>query len=379
MNTSVYATRNEKRSILLPKCDTAYIIGIDLGYSSAKVITETAAYCFTNAFKKLFGNIVGEMNDMDMIYTSSEGDRYFAGRMALNALKEDDVISDEQLYGRNHYMSPEFLIQLRTALALALWDKKTDDPRPIFIQTGLPPAYLHVDEKKLRAVIEGTHEFSLTYGKETRFFKFHITRDMVDVMMQPMGTYYSISIDNAGKPINLKKYLSSNTLIVDGGFKTFDIYGVAAREVVAKSTGDKLGMYHVLLETKRLIQEDYPETDFTVPMLQRALTTGVLPYIDLLTMTSENIPIDSYFDRANHRIAEEAFKLITPLIAGMNNLVMTGGTGAAWMYIFEQKLKNLSSLTLIPGNDLSGLAYIYANARGYYLARYVSLKYGIAV
>ena len=61
-------------------------------------------------------------------------------------------------------------------------------------------------------------------------------------------------------------------------------------------------------------------------------------------------------------------------LGSIDNLVMTGGTGAAWFPIFEEKLQGLISadaLTLIPGNIMNlSLPYYLSNVRGYRLRRY---------
>lgn len=55
-------------------------------------------------------------------------------------------------------------------------------------------------------------------------------------------------------------------------------------------------------------------------------------------------------------------------------LVVTGGTGAAWIQYFRETLSGLEDLKIIPGNDGNELPIYYANARGYYMSAYRRLR-----
>ena len=55
-------------------------------------------------------------------------------------------------------------------------------------------------------------------------------------------------------------------------------------------------------------------------------------------------------------------------------LIITGGTGAAWLDQIRDKFKTMNTLTIINGNQNDNLPFIYNNVRGYYLYRYMKLK-----
>ena len=61
-------------------------------------------------------------------------------------------------------------------------------------------------------------------------------------------------------------------------------------------------------------------------------------------------------------------------------MILTGGTGEAWYPYFKDRLKGMTNLTIVPGNQhtmgiLKGkngeplpLPFIFGNVRGYYMA-----------
>ena len=50
-------------------------------------------------------------------------------------------------------------------------------------------------------------------------------------------------------------------------------------------------------------------------------------------------------------------------------LLVTGGTGAAWFDMLQERYKGMSTLHIISGNQNEKMAPIYNNVRGYYIYR----------
>lgn len=163
MNTKSFSTRSENRIKNNVKSSNMHIIGLDMGYSAPKCVHENGNFVFPNYCKKISGEIFGELNKADLIYTDENGEKYCVGDMAIASLTEDSVVAEDAMFGRNHYLHPNFKITFQTALGLALWDITTDGS-DVFIQTGLPPAYIVKDEPYLRSVIEGHHVFDISQG-----------------------------------------------------------------------------------------------------------------------------------------------------------------------------------------------------------------------
>ena len=55
-------------------------------------------------------------------------------------------------------------------------------------------------------------------------------------------------------------------------------------------------------------------------------------------------------------------------------LIVTGGTGEAWYDQIRTRLKDLPTLSIVPGNQNDSMPFIYANVRGYYYYRYYELQ-----
>ena len=374
MDTKVFATRAEKRCKDNPHIAGVHILGLDMGYSSPKCVYEGGNFMFPNFCQKITGELFGKLSKSDLIYEDIEtGEKYCVGDMATKSISEDTLVAEDSLYGRNHYLHPNFIINLRTALGLALWNVETDG-HDVFIQTGLPPAYMLQDEVYLRNAIERTHQFRLTSGDETKTFNLTFTKENVDVMYQPMGTFYSTVFDNNGNPTPaMAEYMNSNIMVFDGGFGTLDKFVVYEKELKNKSSDENLGMKRVLEEARELIRKDFG-TDISIPAMQTCLKTGKIQVNDMVNLTTKTYAIDTYIEKANEIVREEAFESIKNYVFKIKYLIMSGGTGAAWYNYFKERLKNVESLQVIQGNTNSSLPMVYSNARGYYMYRLMQFK-----
>lgn len=370
MDVSVFATRTDFRSLSLAKSNNEYIIGLDLGYSSTKCITENMAFCIPNFAREVKGELLGDLGSNEIIYTNEYGKSYSVGERALKSLKQGENVRETDLYGRNHYMAPEYLIQFRVGLGIALWNRNSNDQRPIFIETGLPPAYLAEDTSYMRRVIEGRHSFTLRKGNIAKNFDIIIDSKQIDIISQPMGTVASIGTDETGKnQSKVGHYLKSRLLVLDGGFGTLDTFYISNREVEAKNTDDTLGMRRILDEARQaIIKEHNIKATISIPEMLECLHTGKYVYTDRISFKTISVDIGPYIKAANAKVREEALESCRDMIPNIDYLVITGGTGAAWYNYFTDKLKFVTSLKVIPGNAQSGLPFIYANARGYYMA-----------
>lgn len=373
MDTKTFSTKTERRIKDNPHISGTHIIGLDMGYSGPKCFHEKGNFVFPNYCQKLTGELFGELNKADIIYEDLEThEKYCVGEMATKSLSEDAVVAEDSLFGRNHYLHPNFLIVFRTAIGVALWDIQTDGS-DVFLQTGLPPAYITKDEPYLRSVIEKQHRFNITMGKETKSFDITLRPENIDVMYQPMGTFYSVVIDQNGNLTpNIGNYMNSNLMVFDGGFGTLDKFFVKGKQLESKDTNPNLGMKRVLEETRKLIHQDL-NTSISIPAMQTCLKTGKLRVNDMVNLTVKEYPIEKYLQEANELVREEAFESIKDYVFDIKYLIMTGGTGAAWYDYFKNRLKGIP-LEVIPGNNGSNLPTVYANARGYYMYRLNQFK-----
>lgn len=378
MDTRTFSTKTERRLKENPHINGTHIIGLDMGYSGPKCFHENGNFVFPNYCQKLTGEIFGELNKSDIIYEDLEThEKYCVGEMATKALSEDSIVAEDAMFGRNHYLHPHFLVIFRAALGIAVWDIKTDGS-DVFLQTGLPPLYIATDEKYLRSVIQKQHKFKLTMGAVTKEFDITLSKENIDVMYQPMGTFYSVVIDQNGNiSPNINSYMNSNLMVLDGGFGTLDQFFIKNKQLQSKDTNSNLGMKRVLEETRDLIQKDLAaqglDISISIPAMQICLRTGKVKVNDMINLTVKEFPIEGYLEQANKMVREEAFESIKDYIFDMKYLIMTGGTGAAWYDYFKTRLQNIQ-LEVLAGNNGSNLPIVYANARGYYMYRLNQLK-----
>ena len=137
INTQIFSTRSEYRNNKTnPKAGDISVIGIDMGYSAPKCVFEHGNFVFPNYVKRLDGELFGELPKDMLIYTNEKGESYIVGDLAIRSLDEDSVVAEDSLYGRNHYLHPEFKIVFETALGLACWLDENNDGSNLFIQTA---------------------------------------------------------------------------------------------------------------------------------------------------------------------------------------------------------------------------------------------------
>jgi plasmid segregation protein ParM len=378
METSIFATKSEIREHKNPSFGNVHIIGLDMGYSGVKCFHENGNFVFPNYCQKIEGEIFGDLSRNDLIYEDlKSGDRYYVGALAIKSLSEDSTVAEDKILGRNHYGHMDFLIKFRTALGLARWDILEDEP--LFIQTGLPPAYIKTDEMLLRNAIQQSHDFALISCGKRKEFHIDITAEDVDVMYQPMGTFYSVTTDQFGNLTNdLKTFRNSDLLVFDGGFKTLDKFVIQNKKLEEKDTDENLGMKRILEETRNSMQEDLKRKGYSVsvslPAMQQCLKNGVVRINDRINFTVKEFPIEEYLKKANDLVCKEAFDSIKDYVFNIKYLIMTGGTGSAWYGYFKDKLKRIPTLKVISGDYNSNLPAFYANARGYYMYRLTQFK-----
>ena len=377
MDTKTFRTRTDFRSIDYPSTGGKLVIGLDAGYSSVKSVYRKGVCCFPSYVNKLTSKLITSLDDNEIVYTDLvTGDRYCVGDFATASLQRGQYVTEKTLYEREHYMTPEYLAQFRCGMAFGLWDEPDYKKDGVFVQAGLPPAYINDDTPLLKHVAIGTHAFSVEKGKQKKEFEITLTEDDFDVMIQPMGTLFSIGTDDSGKLTpELNKYFSSKVLIFDGGFGTLDLFEISNKQNKSVDTNDQLGMRRVLDETRKLIKADPAAgMDISIPEMQTVLENGYVIKKDPINRKTTKIDISEYLKQANQKVCDEAFDSISSYIFEADYLIMSGGTGAAWHHSFKEKLKDIETIQVLPGNLMTNLPYLYANARGYFMYRTRMIK-----
>lgn len=361
------------------------VVAIDCGYSAVKGVTANIAFQFPSYAKKVAGELEAVVNGDNFNYqlrNNKTGEYWLVGNLAEDMQNTLDIegTTDSSVYSRYRYNSPMYNALMSVGIGLALLNK--DDTKAeteeIYLQCGLPATYKDRDTNALIDAIAIDYDFSLKVGANPwATFKFTIPKDHAFVMEQPQGTLCSIGYGmdkDLGKDI-----LHSNSLILDIGFGTEDIFSIRSGFKNSHSTEVDTAMKSVFDEVVNQLKKEYP-IEIKTFEIQKYLKLGKIPYFDCLTNTYECIPeevLANAIEKANRTLCD---KSINRLISENNHLIdykyliVTGGTGESRFEQIKEKLSGLTSLTVLAGNHGDpSLPFTFSNVLGYYTFRYMKL------
>lgn len=364
--TNIYNRKNEFIS-------DAWGIALDIGYSAVKGFSPNKVFCFPAYAKKVStAPSLGNANETDIIYTDNKtGDIWMVGEAGQKLM--DSKANQSILYGRNRYFAPLFRVISAVGLGIGLAGNEYGnyEGKRLVVQTGLPPAYIKSDTELLKEALAGEYDFTLKVGNnKPLIFKFILRKEDIFVMPQPMGTLFSIATAANGSQImEAKKYFNSNLLIFDPGFGTLDIFNIRNRYIESYETYDDLGMKEVFERTVEKIYKKY-QTEVSVSSLQNYLNTGEITVFDREKRKTETKSFANILQEENRAVCSEALKRIDTLYDNLveyKYLVVTGGTGVAWLPFIKEYYGEMSTLNIISGNQNDTLSSVFANVRGYYM------------
>lgn len=377
MKTKDFRTKTEIIPRKNKKKDGAWVIGLDIGYSSVKTFSPNIVASFPAYARRVDDDFkfIGENPESSIIYKDLKtGDMWLVGEIAQNTMITGDTSDSENtLYGRDHYSSLMFDVIAKVGLGLGMLNNEfgsvNDDE--IIVQTGLPEKYLD-DADEITEVLAGDYNFSLKIANNDEIkFSFTLPKENIFVMSQPKGTLLSACVNKDGQfRSDAETYLKSSVLVFDPGFGTLDLFAIVAGTVGKGETFADLGMKRVLQDTCRMIKSSYGVT-VSVPEMQKYLENGYVKYFNKKTFESKEKPFGALLEEANKKVCEEAISRMMQSfnLMDFSYLIMTGGTGAAWLDIIRDKFKKLDTLQIINGNQNDNLPFIYNNVRGYYFYR----------
>lgn len=359
-----------------PSKEKTWIVGLDIGYSAVKGISPNHLFSFPSYARQIPENRerMKAYDDMDIRYRDKTG-TWSVGSLAYEEVVCSEVVgTEEELYGRNRYYSPMFIVLARTGIALGLTSNKFGSPngKKLALQTGLPPKYRIADTPLLKEVLAGHHSFDIRIGNgKWQHFDFKLEEEDIYVMPQPLGSLVSASIDKEGRQIpDAIKYFSSNVVIFDPGFGTMDDYTVKQGNVVGNGeTFANLGMHEVFERTCKDIQNSYG-VSLQVPELINKLNTGTVYVTDRKKMKRVEKDFKEFLGHNSRQVCEEAIeqmKVIHDYFSDINYIITTGGTYDAWKEDFDPKFSEMEGLHIIPGNSNDeSITNVFSNVRGYY-------------
>lgn len=388
VHTSDFRTRSVISDMQNVGVPGAWPIAIDVGYSSVKGFAPNKIFAFPSYAKNLGKNPVfyGEMEPDEILYRDdATGEVWRVGKSAQQMISERDTgDSQAELYGRDRYFSQMFKVLMDAGLALGLLPNGAGVYRgePVYIQTGLPPAYLDEDRELLTDTIAGRHAFSIKTAATKHYIKmdFSIERQNIAVMSQPNGTLMSVAMDDNARTIpEAKKYFQSNIIIFDAGFGTLDLFDIKNRSIDTTETFSEFGMREVLARCGRKIK-DKMNVVIRPSAMQKFLDEGVVMIRKRSRegVSSAKEPFGALLEEASKEVCADAIEKVTNVYSGLfdyDYLILTGGTSAAWEEQIRDYYGDMDHLLVITGNvNCPGLDLIFSNVRGYYMYLINSLR-----
>lgn len=357
---------------------TTKVIALDIGYSGVKCFTDKLHACFPSLARKVDAdNFIGDSNPDDILYRDEHGTWVVGARALRDISLQDTNDSERTLYTRHRYDSEMFKVLYRVGVGLCLMGEKeflNGGGRPIFLQTGLPPAYMKSDRKDLVDALSGIQLFSIKYGNKIwREICFELTPDCIGVLPQPMGSLFSVSLNDQCKPIpEAKDYLKSGILGLDPGFGTVDTFVIRGGAVQSYDSFDDLGMKMVYKRLSDCILSTYG-IHIPIHAIQKVLIDGCVPVLNKKAMKIENKPIADMLEQCNKAVCDaaiEKIKVMYNYLLEFKYLLVAGGTGEAWTDYFIERFSEIQTLKIIFGNQANpALPQIFSNVRGYYFRR----------
>ena len=357
-----------------------WTLALDIGYSGVKGMSPNSTYCFPAFAREQEKGIIGTPSETDIIYKDENGKQWLVGSLAQSLLRDNDTTdSHTTLYERNRYFSEMFLVLARVGMALGLRGNiygKSKDPKDIFFQTGLPPAYLEADSPLLIDALEGHHSFSVKFGQdEWERHSILISRNRIHILEQPMGAVFSASKRDDGTTVSGpsgQPIVNDRILVLDGGFGTLDAISIFNRLVEDNMNSfSDLGMKAVigLLSDKLLKQHG---VEVSVHAMQKVLDDGHVIKTNKRTRVQDILQIEDILRACNKTVCESAMNRIDSAydyLSSHRYLLLAGGTCAAWKPIIMQRYAKMSGLSIISADQNDNLGPVFSNVRGYYLFR----------
>ena len=389
INTKAFKTRSEIIEKKLPRINgnNQYkgktIVALDIGYSGVKGASPNRVFTFPSYAKKTPKDldVVGKVRPSDIqLRNDKTGECWLVGQAAETMMDQVDIESttDASLYTRYRYDSEVFKVLAMTGMALGLWG--TGSGNDIYLQTGLPATYKDRDEGKIVSALCGDYAVSIKVGSGDWVpFQFTLDENHIDVMEQPQGTLCATAYDHGVVSQMGKDILRSNSIILDIGFGTEDIFSIRSGYKNAHQTYSDTGMRAVFEAVIKQLQADHKNYALETKIfeLQRYMENGEVPYFDADEFQMHNLPFADILEEKNREICDKSIRRLMQdygNLVGYNYLIVTGGTGESRFEQIKEMLSGLPTLQVLPGNlNTQDLAFSYSNVMGYYMLRHAKL------
>lgn len=326
-------------------------VALDPGFDSMKVVANGKAFKFPFVAEETDERKITDYGIRDdfILYRDASGSTYRVGQYARELLFDNkgSVALDERMkefYSEKRFISSEFLVGLRTAIALAISCNGMTEDRAldIHLMVTLPHAIRQKYAASIIGSAAGEHHFSIRQGTGAEnIYHFNIREDHIHTVSQTIAAILGETSDEQGNIDQEKFFYLSNgpTLVIDGGYYTTGLVVVSRGGSVddTKTESDILhAMRNVNEALAEALQDKRPDLKhFVVEYLLQS--GGKIKYLEDGTAKT----IDLYALRAE-KSATVCDSLIRHLNQKYNNLLdinyvlVTGGTGA----VFFDQLKS---------------------------------------
>lgn len=398
----------KKRHIL--KDDATSFVSIDSGNHSGKILNCHGQYIHTQAFSMELNKRKGSdkrfvdhylqdgqapaeilyfIKSSDNEYlTSSDG--LLLGKSALfySEYGKNDTMFSERYTPENFFFSTRYLQEMLGYIALGLWNFNTksydNQDQDVILSLGLPANMAENKEllKKFKAQFEGkTFTLETVIGADKneknsfdglcKSIQFTITKAYV--YSQSLGAIASLAFTDKGQ-IN-EKYaalLEEDTLCLDGGYVTWDIYRLVNTRIQTQDIGsnkefgmeaihrelseiwaEKNDLFNNVHEVRRI--DDSNAKEF--PMKDSKLAGGK-KYTDVRK------DINDELTRKVRKFKETVIKKYDNF-TNVHNVLFSGGTGSKFYKILKKDYQDSIVLAKTPYIDDDVLGAIFANVEGY--------------
>ena len=302
------------------------------------------------------------------------GEMWLVGAQAQNGLSPDDkTISEEEQYSRYRWHSRMFRILVMASIGSTIRDKG-DMAKHILLQTALPDDEMREDRAEFRDVLAGRYHFRLSLGDgDFREFNFEIEKKNIYVMEQARATLFSACMDSAMNATpDRERIMTKNTMVLDGGFGTLNVYPFKAGVLQKGLTYRNLGMARILHETSERFSSQYG-VRVPVPAMQSSLEKGTIRVRLKGGRGSKEQPFGDILEAASKNICSEALDSIDRAFGFMHydNIILGGGTCAAWEDQIREELRDYEGLQVISAGRNESVDPVFTNSRGLFEYRYL--------
>lgn len=359
---TTFLKRNSEKNI------QSWIVAVDIGYSTVKVMSPTITASFPSLAIKISHDeeTSGDVPESHIVYSDLDTkEKWIIGKSALDTIADKGTsMSKEISFGKKRYKDPMFIVLVRSALAVGLSRGRSLSPdgKDILIQTGNPIEDLS-NADLLRKAFTGHHRFSLKIGNyKEQIFDIRILPENVYSMPQIKGTLFSATIGNPDPTLHTA--IKKNLIALDGGSHGLSVFEMreGAESLPSWNYYRDLGMRRILEETATEFKKNFHinVNDFD---LQKCMESGIVCLHKKNIQTA--IPIRVPLNHAMNRVFTDAFKKLPPLDE-YDYLIVAGGMGDAWRDLIYEAVKDIPSLKLLDGDGKTGLPLAFANVRGFY-------------